>query len=451
MYDEPGSFTRNTRARGDPDDRSQTHDTTYHGMARQGNSRKSDDPLLLSSSRRPFQLSSGVPSEITQPTTVELEPSKQTRCPRVEEEAQAAFVGNPNQSHELGKSNSTPGNKPIPTIQENQRKASNPQDLMELLVAKEGIQETGHEHRETTLREDEDEIWMKFFYDDCDEINRRAREEIHEKTKCDLGLKKAIPPSYVLDPASGAKNDQVHKTPTAVAESSSTPCLDLNWSVLEPSRSAVEPPPAPETGMDPPTSQHPNTTVESNPAPNLDLDASMLELSEAYELDLSLHIPEVPDNAVELPSVPEPDLSLQTAEVSTDVTEPPAAPGEGQLGACPTHIATEEPPEILSCTDEGMQAPSDAAAETNTVEADSAAARPGSPQPVQPDFKFHHPSQFVGRLASNGPAKMSCAPSTAAPKMGRRPKARGRREQGRPDFRTMPDYDGDPIEECCEG
>ncbi|KAH7266099.1 hypothetical protein B0J15DRAFT_580069 [Fusarium solani] len=451
VYNEPGSFPRNTRAWGDSDDRSQTHDTIYHGVARRGYSRKSDELSQLSSSRQSFQLSSDVPSENTHATMVELETPKQTRCSRVEEEAWAAFVRGPNQSHELGKSYSTPGRKPIPTIRENQRKASNTQDLMELLVVKEGRQETGHEHRETTLQEDEDEIWKKFIFDDYAEINRRAREEIHEKTKCDLGLKKAIPPSYVLEPASGVKNDQMRKTPTAVAESSSTPCLDLNWNILEPSRSAVEPSPAPKTGMGPPMSQSPNTTVEPNPAPKLDLDTSMLELFEAYELDLSLQIPEFPDSTVELPSAPKPDLSLQTAEVSTDVIEPLAAPGEGQPGACKTHIATEEPSEILSCTDEGMQAPSDAAAETNVVDADSAAAQPGSPQPVQSEFKFHHPSLFVGRLASNGPANMPCAPSTAASKMGRRPRARGSREQGRPDFRTMPDYDGDPIEECCEG
>ncbi|KAL2687024.1 hypothetical protein Neosp_004573 [[Neocosmospora] mangrovei] len=378
---------------------------------------------------------------------VELETPKQTRCARVEEEAWAAFVRGTNQSHESGKSYSTP----IPTIRDNRRKPSNTHDLMELLIAKEGGQETGHEHRETTPQEDEDEIWKKFLFDDYAEINRRAREDIHEKTRCDLGLKKAIPPSYVLEPTSGVKNDQIRKTPMAVPEPSSTPCLDLNWNILEPSRNAVEPSPAPKTGMDPTISQPPNTTAESNPAPNLDLDTSMLELSEAYELDLSLQIPELSDSVAELPSTLKPDSSMQTAEVSTDVIEPPLTPGEGQPGACTTHIATEEPPEIPSRPDEGMQAQSDAPAETNTVDTDSAAAQPGSPQPVQPEFKFHHPNLFVGRLASNGPANMPCAPSTATSKMGRRPKARGRREQGRPDFRTMPDYDGDPIEECCEG
>ncbi|RSL55901.1 hypothetical protein CEP54_009105 [Fusarium duplospermum] len=383
----------------------------------------------------------------------ELESPKQARLSTVEKEE--AWTGN-RQSYQSNRPYPIPGSVSIPAIHENSRKASKAQDLMELLDAKEGRQGTSHKPKETTQEpalqdEDEDEIWKRFIFDDYSEIDRRAREEIHEQTKCDLGLKKAIPPSYVLTSASGVKNDRIPETSTTAPESSSTQCLSLNWNIHETSNSGIEPSPATKTALDLP--QPPNTTVESNLGSNLnlDLDISMPELSEAYELDLSLHIPGLSDSAVELSSGPKPDLNLQTAEVSTDAIEPSSAPEEGQPGPSTTHVATEEPPELLSCTDEGMQAPLDAAAETNTADGNLTTAQPGSPQPVQPEFKFHHPSLFVGRLASNGPANMPCAPSPAPSKMGRRPRARGRREQGRPDFRTMPDYDGDPIEECCEG
>ncbi|RMJ19280.1 hypothetical protein CDV36_001086 [Fusarium kuroshium] len=383
----------------------------------------------------------------------ELESPEQARLSRVEEEE--AWTGN-RHSHQSNRPYSMPGSVSIPAIHKNSRKASKAQDLMELLDAKEGRQGTSHKPKETRQEpalqdEDEDEIWKRFIFDDYSEINRRAREEIHEQTKCDLGLKKAIPPSYVLASASGAKNDQIHETLTTAPESSLTPCLGLNQNMPDPSSSEIEPSPAPKTALDLPMPLPPNTTVEPNLEPNLNLDTSMPELSEAYELDLSLHIPELSNSVVELSSVSKPDLSLQMAEVLADEIELPSALGEGQPGPSTTHVATEEAPEPLSCTDEGMQVPLDAAVETNTADDNLTTAQPGSPQQVQPEFKFHHPSLFVGRLASNGPANMPCAPSPAPSKMGRRPRAKGRREQGRPDFRTMPDYDGDPIEECCEG
>ncbi|RSL73608.1 hypothetical protein CEP53_000683 [Fusarium sp. AF-6] len=400
----------------------------------------------------------------------ELESPEQVRLSRVEEEE--ARTGN-RQSHQSNRPYPMPSSVSIHAIHKNSRKASKAQDLMELLDAKEGRQGTSHKPKETTQEpalqdEDEDEIWKRFIFDDYSEINRRAREEIHEQTKCDLGLKKAIPPSYVLTSASGAKNDQIHETPTTAPESSSTPRLGLNQNMPDPSSSEIEPSPAPKTALDLPMPLSPNTTAKPNLEPNLNLDTNMPELSEAYELDLSLHIPELSDSVVELSSASKPDLSLQMVEVLADVIELPSALGAGQPGPSTTHVAAEEPPEPLSCTDEGMQAPLDAAAETNTaddnlttiqpsspqpvqLEDDLTTAQPGSPQPVQPEFKFHHPSLFVGRLASNGPANMPCAPSPVPSKMGRRPRAKGRREQGRPDFRTMPDYDGDPIEECCEG
>lgn len=449
-YQEPGSFPRHNRAWDGSDDRSQTNNTTYNGGAERGYSMRSDEPSLQSSSRRSCLLSSDGPSEDTHATMGELESPTQARFSRTEEEQART---DSSQNCQQNRPYPITGSVLSPAIHENAQKTSNTQDLMELLVAKERRQETAHKsnetRQETALQDkDEDEIWKSFIFEDYAEINRRAREEIHEQTKCDLGLKRAIPPSWALNSVSGARDDQIREAPTAATDSSSTPYLSLNQNIRGASGSAGEPSPAAKTGMDLPLSQSPSTAVESNLAPNVDLDENMSEFTDAYEPDLNLHIPEFSDSIVNLSSASKPDLISQTAEVSTSVTEPPLVPGEGQPGACTTQVATGEPLEILPCTDEGMQARLDAATETTTT-----TTQPGSPQPAQPEFKFHHPSLFVGRLASNGQTNTPCTPWTGESKMGGRPRARGRREQGRPDFRTMPDYDEDedPIEECCEG
>ncbi|KAF5971843.1 hypothetical protein FCOIX_9665 [Fusarium coicis] len=92
--------------------------------------------------------------------------------------------------------------------------------------------------------------------------------------------------------------------------------------------------------------------------------------------------------------------------------------------------------------------PSETAARVDIADAtDSIIAQPSSPQPLHAEFKFHQPHLFVGRLASDVPSTKSPVYLDAPRSKGRRQRSRRRRDKGRPDFRTMPNYNDDPIEE----
>ncbi|KAM0555128.1 hypothetical protein ACHAPJ_006479 [Fusarium lateritium] len=221
------------------------------------------------------------------------------------------------------------------------------QDLLELLTASEAQQEVISEHGEDREiipnPEDEDEIWKRFvFDDDSAEINRKAREEAHEQTKCDLGFKKPDNPHTFIE--------------SSLTSGSPAPASDI-----------AEPPSASRDKPSPTTEHTPNMT-----------DALAEDLSDA-----------------------------------------------------------------------GMVASSsEAAAKINATDAtDSIIAQPASPQSPQPEFRFHHPQLFVGRLAYDVPSNPSSVPLYAPPKKGRRPRSGRRRDKGRPDFRAMPNYNDDPIEE----
>jgi hypothetical protein len=76
---------------------------------------------------------------------------------------------------------------------------------------------------------------------------------------------------------------------------------------------------------------------------------------------------------------------------------------------------------------------------------DSVIDHPASPQPLHAEFKFHQPQLFVGRLANDEPCNPPSTSLYAQLKKGRRP--RKRRDKERPDFRAIPNYNDDPIEE----
>ncbi|KAL6857527.1 hypothetical protein ACO1O0_004965 [Amphichorda felina] len=82
---------------------------------------------------------------------------------------------------------------------------------------------------------------------------------------------------------------------------------------------------------------------------------------------------------------------------------------------------------------------------TDTVT--SVAAEQGSPnlgteEQQSADYKFHQPRPFIGRLASTGDGPRQ----PRSPLKRRRGRPRKKRDQRRPDFRAMPNFDGDPIE-----
>ncbi|KAF4467108.1 hypothetical protein FALBO_6024 [Fusarium albosuccineum] len=172
-----------------------------------------------------------------------------------------------------------------------------------------------------------------------------------------------------------------------------------------------------------------------------DVDIRRKALEEAHEqtkFDLGLKDDPRSDVA-EPPSGSKSDLSLQLPD------SPPASRSRPSPNLNSTSAMTEVSTERLCSAD--IRTVSEAEAQTHDSDmTDSMAARPASPRPAI-DFKFHQPNLFVGRLASNGSANAPSVPSRVAPKKGRRPR---RRDQGRPDFRSMPDHDGDPIEECYE-
>lgn len=141
------------------------------------------------------------------------------------------------------------------------------------------------------------------------------------------------------------------------------------------------------------------------------------------------------------------DLCITMAGPPSDVAEPASAsrgnpsPDPGSMVSLPL-----DSPGTRSRVNEHISANSASTHTTGT--ANSNTARIGSPKPQHPDSKFHQPSLFIGRLASLPSA--NTGPVQLQPPKRRRGRRRKRRGDGRPDFRAMPDYDDDPIEECCE-
>ncbi|KAF5023009.1 hypothetical protein F66182_4928 [Fusarium sp. NRRL 66182] len=222
--------------------------------------------------------------------------------------------------------------------------APNVQDLLGLLTANEERQGTDpklQDHQEATPdTEDEDETWRRFIFDgNGAEINRKARDEAHQQTKCDLGLKK-----------SGVLSNFVESSLTSGSTA-------LASDIAEPSLASRD---------------RSSTTTERTP--------------------------NMSDDSTE--NLPDAGLVVSSSEA--------------------------------------------AVASNMTDTADSIIAQQASPL-QKPEFRFHQPQLFTGRLASDVPSIASSAPFHAPRKKNRQP--RRRRDKGRPDFRAMPNYDDDPIEE----
>ncbi|KAL6922160.1 hypothetical protein ACHAP8_003630 [Fusarium lateritium] len=145
------------------------------------------------------------------------------------------------------------------------------------------------------------------------------------------------------------------------------------------------------------------------------------------------------------------DLPLASSPTAarSDVAEPPSISRDSSLSMKQTLGIADDEMERPSSTDPDSdledQSISEVPAKVDTTDAnDSIIAQPSSPVPIQAEFKFHQPQFFIGRLAAGAP---SDKPSVTLyePKKGRRWKKR--RDKERPDFRAMPNYDDDPIEE----
>ncbi|KAM5352655.1 hypothetical protein ACJ41O_005377 [Fusarium nematophilum] len=135
------------------------------------------------------------------------------------------------------------------------------------------------------------------------------------------------------------------------------------------------------------------------------------------------------------------------AEPPSDVAEPPSTFREKTSDLAPTLTMTEGRSDILACASE-VQVSSEPAAPADMTDANtSTVAQASSPRPPPSDFKFHQPRLFTGRLVSDGSGNTQSVPSRAPPERGRRPKSRRRRDHGRPDFRAIPDYHEDPIDD----
>ncbi|KAG5658164.1 hypothetical protein KAF25_007115 [Fusarium avenaceum] len=157
------------------------------------------------------------------------------------------------------------------------------------------------------------------------------------------------------------------------------------------------------------------------------------EAHEQTKRDLGLKKPNVPFPFFES------TLSSSSVAPPSDVAEPPSASRDGwSLHKESNHSRTDDRAEDLQESSEGV---------ANTIiesTTDSVIAHPASPQPLLAEFKFHQPQLFTGRLANDAPCNL---PSTlyAQTKKGKRP--RKRRDKERPDFRAIPNYNDDPIEE----
>ncbi|KAH7255421.1 uncharacterized protein BKA55DRAFT_564058 [Fusarium redolens] len=152
------------------------------------------------------------------------------------------------------------------------------------------------------------------------------------------------------------------------------------------------------------------------------------------------------------PNVPrmfiESSLSSGSTAPPSDIAEPPSASrGEAPSTLERNFILADD--QIQDLPGAELEVPSsEAAARADIADAaDSIIAQPASPQPLQAEFKFHQPQLFVGRLASDVPSTKSPVYLDAPRSKGRRQRSRRRRDKGRPDFRIMPNYNDDPIEE----
>lgn len=142
-------------------------------------------------------------------------------------------------------------------------------------------------------------------------------------------------------------------------------------------------------------------------------------------------------------------LPSSSAAPQSDVAEPPSEPRDLSANNVTLDMASDRIEELLGA-DQGSELEEDpsseAAARTDITDTiDSTTAQPSSPQPPQADFKFHQPQLFTGRLAGEISSNTPSVSLYAPPKSGRRLKKR--RDKGRPDFRAMPNYEDDPIEE----
>ncbi|KAF5627975.1 hypothetical protein F52700_8269 [Fusarium sp. NRRL 52700] len=167
------------------------------------------------------------------------------------------------------------------------------------------------------------------------------------------------------------------------------------------------------------------------------------EAHEQTKRALGLKKPDVPRMFVESSL-----LSSGSTAPPSDIAEPPST----SRGETPTVegqnfiLADDQIQDIPGAKLEGP--PSETAARVDIADAtDSVIAQPASPRPLHAEFKFHQPQLFVGRLASDVSSTKSPVSLDAPPNKGRRQRSRRRRDKGRPDFRTMPNYNDDPIEE----
>ncbi|PCD34992.1 hypothetical protein AU210_007581 [Fusarium oxysporum f. sp. radicis-cucumerinum] len=166
------------------------------------------------------------------------------------------------------------------------------------------------------------------------------------------------------------------------------------------------------------------------------------EAHEQTKCALGLKKPHVPRMFVES-SLP----SCSTAPSSDIADSPSASRGEAPTTEGRNFILADD--QIQDLPGAELEAPSsEAAARVHIADAtDSIIAQPASPQPLHAEFKFRQPQHFVGRLAGDVPSAKSPVYLDKPRSKGRRQRSRRRRDKGRPDFRTMPNYNDDPIEE----
>ncbi|KAJ4022509.1 hypothetical protein NW752_000285 [Fusarium irregulare] len=148
-------------------------------------------------------------------------------------------------------------------------------------------------------------------------------------------------------------------------------------------------------------------------------------------------------------AIEDPLLPSSSAAPQSDVAEPPSESRDLLANNVTLDMTSDQIEELLDADQdpELEEDPlSEAAARTDITDAiDSTTAQPSSPQPPQAEFKFHQPQLFTGRLAGEVSSNTPSGSLYAPPKSGRR--LRKRRDKGRPDFRAMPNYEDDPIEE----
>ncbi|KAH6874699.1 hypothetical protein B0T10DRAFT_552688 [Thelonectria olida] len=168
------------------------------------------------------------------------------------------------------------------------------------------------------------------------------------------------------------------------------------------------------------------------------------------------------DDSVETSRKAREEARLQTSHIlcrtathtslPSDIAEPPSATRE-HSSQSPASIARVDTDSMGSPRCPEMPSSEAAPTEAITVHTNTSnTAQVGSPKRQQSEFKFHQPRPFIGRLASlpsghADPFRVQTQPS-GNKRTGRR--SRKHRTEGRPDFRAMPNYDGDPIEECYE-